>query len=215
MKLVYLLIPVLLFFCPSMGSADFTPIGPFTGDRSENFDAFGGGGGGHLTLDIFDAAVTLNMLTDGGAIKLEFGSTLIVGGQSDTVSPRSAPTMMGQLGILEWNFNTPVSQFGGYFENNSFADHVEFEFYGGGGQLLASVTGNTLASADTWTWNGWESDTPIYRAVSTGNNAALLNGFIWYDDMQITFAQVPEPTAGLVLAGAALLGVTRRRTRTP
>lgn len=192
--------------------ADFTETGPFVGDLSENFDSFGGGGGGFLTLDIFEGAVTLNNLTDGGAIKLEFGSTLIVGGRSDTVRPRSRPTFMGQIGVMEWVFNRPVSRFGGYFENNSFEDHVNFDFFDANNNLIQSVEATNFWASDTWTWNGWQSNRPIYRAVSAGNNETLLNGFVWYEDMEIEFAAIPEP-AGMALLPLVAWGIAGIRRR--
>ena len=204
---------LILVWPVSFCQGDFGPIGPFTGDRSENFSSFQGGGGGFLSLDIFGDAVTLFNLTDGGAIKIEFQSTLIYQGQSDTVVPRSQPVFMGQLGTMEWQFHQPVSKFGGYFENNSFADNVNFQFFDANDNLIADAVGTTLWASNQWTWNGWESDVPIYRAVSTGNNNALLNGFIWYDDMQIQFATIPEPTQFAGLGLAVLCGIlVRRRT---
>ena len=194
--------------------ADLVSTGPFTGDKSETFSSFGGGAGGYSSLDIFDGDVTITNLTDGGAVKIEFSSTLIFQGRSDTVVPRSFPVFMGQIGIMEWTFHQPVSAFGGYFENNSFEDDVLFDFYDRNGALIDSVVASNPWAADRWTWNGWESDTPIHRIVSTGNNATLLNGFVWYDDMEIRFSTVPEP-GSLTLAGICIFGglLTCRRTR--
>ena len=210
MKISTLFCSMILIWPVSFCQGDFGPVGPFTGDRSENFSSFQGGTGGFLELDIFGDAVTLFGL-DGAAIKIEFQSTLIFQGRSDTVVPRSQPVFMGQLGIMEWQFNQPVSKFGGYFENNSFADDVTFEFFDVNDDLIAEVVGTTMWSSDVWTWNGWESDVPIYRAVSTGNNDVLLNGFIWYDDMEIQFATIPEPTHFTVLGLALVLGTNFRR----
>ncbi|MGI9519215.1 MAG: hypothetical protein ACR2NP_19340 [Pirellulaceae bacterium] len=211
----YTIAPVL--FCCLYASAGCTAniveTGPFTGDQSEDFTEFQGGAGGYQTLDIFGSAVTINNLTDGGAIKIEFSSTLIVGGQSDTVVPRSNPVFMGQLGILEWDFHQPVSRFGGYFENNSYSDNVTFEFFDVNDNLIGSVVGETLAASDMWTWNGWESTIPIHRAVSTGNAVTLLNGFIWYDDMEITFATIPEPASGLLAGLVVIAGCICRSRR--
>ena len=205
MKRSTLLCSMLMLWPLSISQADFTEIDPFIGDRFESFSAFQGGTGGFQSLDIFQDTVTLFNLTSGGAIKIEFSSTLIFNGQSDTVNPRSLPVFMGQLGVLEWHFHQPVSKFGGYFENNSFADDVTFEFFDVNDDLIASVSANNPWAANEWTWNGWQSDIPIHRAVSTGNNPTLLNGFIWYDDLRLQYApKIPEPSPflllGLVLA---------------
>jgi hypothetical protein len=207
---------LVLVFCglPAIAAADLVDVGPFTGDQSENFSSFPGGTGGFLTLDIFGGNVTVNNLTPGGAVKIEFSSTLISGGNMDTVIPRSAPVMMGQLGVMEWVFDTPVSMFGGYFENNSFVDNVTFEFYDANNNLIGTRLGITLAASGVWTWNGWQSDVPIHRIVSFGHNATLLNGFIWYDDMEIRFATVPEPATPAIAGLLASFGaIVRRRSR--
>jgi hypothetical protein len=123
--------------------------------------------------------------------------------------------MVGQLGIAEWTFATPVSEFGGYFENNSRFDNAVVDFYDNSGSLIDSLSATIPKGTPTWTWNGWRSDTPLQRLVMTGNDAGFLHGFIWYDDFEliVASASVPEPASWLLLATASLLSApwaTRR-----
>jgi hypothetical protein len=87
------------------------------------------------------------------------------------------------------------------------------DFYDRGRSLIGEVSATIPDAALTWTWNGWRSDTPIASIVIAGNDVGFFNGFIWYDDFQLTVSasSVPEPpscillaTAGLVLAARAI-----------
>ncbi len=189
--------------------ADITAVGPFVGDLSENFSSFPGGTGGLTSLDIFGGEVTL-FRGEGGSVKIEFSSER--GG--DLVVPRSSPVMLGQFGVMEWTFHTPISQFGGYFENNSRFDDIVISMYGANNQLIGTVSAHAPAAAQAWTWNGWHSDTPIHRLTTAGNDVVFLNGFVWFDDMEITFATIPEPSVGLpiLLISLAAMGWNRKRS---
>src|SRR5947209_3211738 len=111
------LLLVLAVAAPARGQ--LVPIGPFTGTYHENAENLGqGGAGGHAQLNVFQGFGLVRNTTPGGSIKLEFSSQL----GSDLVVPRSPQLMVGQIGISEWTFNTPVSRWGGYWENNSRFD---------------------------------------------------------------------------------------------
>jgi hypothetical protein len=177
-------------------------IDPFVGTSSENFDNTGVEGATQ-TLNVFGGLATIQNLTSGGALKVELSSSL------DGVQefPRSTPWMVGQLGIARWTFATPVSEFGGYFANNSRFPDAVIDFFDRGGSLIGELSATVPDAALTWTWNGWRSDTPIGSIVMTGNDVGFLNGFIWYDDFQLTVASaaVPEPASWALLATASLV----------
>lgn len=198
-----------VFAAVSQCDADIVDIGQFTGEKSENFDSFVGGTGGHSTLDVFDGNATL-VKGDGGSVKVELRSTR--GG--DTVNPRSAPNFGGQFAVMEWIFHTPISEIGGYFENNSRFDDIEVSFYDAQDQLIGTRTATAPKDAQSWTWNGWRSDVAIHRITTAGNDVEFLNGFVWYDDMEINFAPqaIPEP-AGCALACLIVVPLITRRRR--
>ena len=176
-------------------------IDPFVGTNSENFDNTGVEGATQ-TLNVFGGLATIQNLTSGGALKVELSSSL------DGVQefPRSPQWMVGQLGIAEWTFATPISEFGGYFANNSRFPDAVVDFYDRAGALIGEVSATIPDAPLTWTWNGWRSDTPIGSVVISGNDAGFLHGFIWYDDFQLTVAasSVPEPASWALLATACL-----------
>jgi hypothetical protein len=181
-------------------SADITPIGSFVGDASDNFDQ-------HTTimteqsLPVFDSMGTLENLSAGGAIKVEFSSQFL-GHQVVSITGM----MAGQLGVAQWVFNTPAVRFGGMWENNSGTDDATVEFYDVNDNLIDTVIADVPFGVG-WTWNGWESDVPFTRIVVTGNG--VVNGFLWYENMQVTF--VPAPPAGAMLLLAAFGSRRRRR----
>lgn len=165
------------------------PVGPFAGEMSESFNY------SSVTalesLPVFDEAGALTVDLDqspDGAIKIEWSSQFL----GKTVTPIS--TMMGgQLAIANWTFDEPVSHFGGWWENNSGEDDATVSFYDVNDQLIdTAVATIPFMPPQGWTWNGWTSDVPIARIEVVGNG--VVNGFIWYENMQIITA--PQGTPG-------------------
>ena len=121
------------------------PIGPFVGTNSENFDNTGVDGATQ-TLTVFGGLATIKNLTAGGALKVERSSSL----DGVLQVPRSDPWMVGQLGIAQWDFARPVSQFGGYFANNSHFNDTVVDFYDPSSSLIGSLTATIPNTAETW-----------------------------------------------------------------
>ena len=123
--------------------------------------------------------------------------------------------MLGQIGITQWDFHTPVSRFGAYFENNSRFDDVVVDFYDSNYNLIGTRTATSAIDSQTWTWNGWESDIPIARIVTTGNDTDFWGGFVWFEDAELSFAAIPEPSGLIVIAamGFAVVNTRKRRLR--
>ena len=183
-KTLLVVVSLLTFSTVNSASADITPMDPFTGHRFEDFTSLLGSPIHVQTVEIFDGFVTVNNLTSGGSILVASGSSL--GG--DQVNAYSSPLAIAQLGITEWVFHEPIVRFGAYFENNSHVDDAVIEFFDEAGNLMSTQEITVSASGQTWVWNGWDSGQPIHRAVVTGNNQTFLNGFIWFDDVQISHA---------------------------
>ncbi|MCC6908635.1 MAG: hypothetical protein IT430_11880 [Phycisphaerales bacterium] len=181
---------------------DVIAIGPFTGMAADTFNQYNNTMAEQV-LPVFGGLGVIRNMTQGGAIKVEWGSQF----SGKWVYPRSG-MMMGQLGIGQWEFDVPVTRFGGWWENNSGVSDATIAFYDAQDLLLGERNATIPFQQSGWTWNGWESDVPIHRIVVTGRG--VLNGFLWYEDMQIDY--VPTPGSLLVLAGIGA-AAARRRSR--
>jgi hypothetical protein len=200
--LTFSLLFAALCISPAARGGMVTPIGPFQGALSDDFNSYNIFA--YQQLSIMGGAATVSNLTPGGALKIEFSSSL--GGR--LVVSHSPPRMLGQLGISEWDFDQPLADFGGYFANNSRFDDARVDFFDGNGALIDSVTATVpiAQSSQDWHWNGWHSDVPIKRFVVTGNDTGFANGFIWFDDVQANQSPVPEPSS-LCLAWSGLVAM--------
>ncbi len=178
----------------SSDASTLSKVDPFPGTASEGFDHLGITGA-QQKISILGGMATVSNLTHGGALKIERSSSL----DGVLVTPRSPPSMLGQLGISEWVFKTPVIRFGGYFQNNSRFDDAIVDFYDVDNGLIGSMTASVPKNLRAWTWNGWQSEVPIHRMVVTGNDVVFLNGFIWFDDVRVTAA--PPPPCTIICPG--------------
>jgi hypothetical protein len=186
-----------------VAAAQVTPIEPFVGEKSDPLNY-------PFTLiaaeiPIFGGQAKMQS-HDGVATYIHLLASSTLGG--DPVTPRTGARILGFTqgpGILL--FDPPVRQFGSYFNNNSAADDGTADFYGVDGELLASLSVDIPVQGNVWTWNGWESSEPISRVVLTGNG--ILNGFLWTDDLELSY--VPEPGGALALGVAAVWLLRRRR----
>jgi hypothetical protein len=185
----FVLLVLTLSFPPS-ACGGVIPIGPFRGSLSENFDALIGGQGGHPEVTILGGYATVRVHSGDGSMKVEYYSNL--GGRA--VAPHSPPVMMGQICVSEWDFDRPVTAFGAYFANNSRFDDARFDFYGEDGGLIDSVA-VTVPNSGVWSWHGWKSSVPIKLILITGNDEEFLNGFIWFDDVQVTPSPIVDPAS--------------------
>ena len=172
-----------LVLLTEMAFADVTSVEPFEEHAFENFTSLIGTPVHVGSVSVFNDTVTVTNLTDGGSIFVSSGSSL--GG--DQVNAYSSPLAIAQLGISQWDFSEPIVRFAAYFENNSAVDDAVIEFFDSEDNLMGTEVVTVSASGQQWVWNGWESGTPIHKIVVTGNNNNFLNGFIWFDDVEISF----------------------------
>ncbi len=184
-----------------LASAGITAIDPFTGELSDNLSypstAI------VPSFDIFEGAGSLNSF-DGVTTSIHY--LLRDNFSGDLVTPRTGGHILGfTTGPATFVFDTPLERFGAYFENNSGGDDALVEFFDTSGALIGSAIADTDADLQDWTWNGWESDTGIASIRVTGNG--IIDGFLWFDDLQAT--PIPAPT-GLALLGLGTLGLARR-----
>jgi len=180
-------------------TAAVNPIAPFVGGMRE-------------PLNFTNTRISADQPIFGGAAHLvsHDGNTYIHLLLGDTfngvnVSPRTGSYILGWTeGPGIFLFNPPVTQFGAYWANNSGTNGATASFFAADNSLLGTQPA-TDPSGGTWTWNGWQSTTPISRIVvsSTG----VLNGFIWFDDLEAT---VPAP-ASVALPALSFAWLNRRR----
>ncbi len=173
-------------------------IGPFNGDASESFEGFPFGGSS--SLPIFGGA---------GFMQPAFitsASTFM----GSTISAHSPIRFSHVTGPVQFTFAEPIEAFGGYIATNSGASGGTVELYGLDDQLIDVVALDVtfVPGPAPYTWNGWLSDVPITRVRFSSNG--VLNGFLGFDDLEVSFV-IPAPGGALLLLPGAL--VTRRRRR--
>jgi len=184
-------------------AADVVPIGTFSGEFHEplNFSNTNIS----ASQPIFGGRAHLNSAHSQTSIHLLLGDTFA----GDTVTPRTGSYILGWTeGPGNFVFDTPVTRFGGYINNNSGANDAVVRFFDAAGLLMATLNATTPAPGNVWVWNGWESTVGIGRIEVTGNGT--LQGFLWFDDMEMT--TIPAPgTACAALAVVSLAAARRRR----
>jgi hypothetical protein len=183
--------------------AAVTPVGPFTGHFTDTFNQYTNTNA-VAQLDVFSGNGVIRRVGTEGSIKVEWSSQL----GNDLVVPLSG-MMIGQLCIADWVFDAPAIRFGGWWENNSGISDAQVEIFDAADNLLGAPVADVPVTAQQWTWNGWESDTAFSRVRVTGRG--LINGFIWYENMQLTFA--PEPGAAFTGCATGTLALRRPRRR--
>lgn len=128
--------------------ADVIAIGPFTGMAADTFNQYNNTMAEQV-LPVFGGLGVIRNMTQGGAIKVEWGSQF----SGKWVHPRSG-MMMGQLGIGQWEFDVPVTRFGGWWENNSGVSDAIVAFYDAQNLLLGERNATIPFQQSGWTWNG-------------------------------------------------------------
>ena len=181
-------------------SADVIPIGQFSGDMFEGFEAIGSPGGYPGPFEIFDGQAVMD---DDLAHTVMIAYSLYSGITEESIYPYNG-NLMGGLptgwGYIE--FDTPVVDFGGYIGTADNLTGTTFTFKDDAGAVIDTLP-VTLTLAE-WTWCGWHSDTPIARIEILGNTSPGLG--LTFDDLR---ANVPEPTSlSLLVIG---VGLARRR----
>ena len=104
------------------------------------------------------------------------------------------------------NFQSPVSDFGGYWGYATEYPAAIFNFYDSLGSLIGteSFTYVSPNNDGSLQWQGWHSTIPISSVVYSGH-------WVANDSLRITV--VPEPgTNALLLCGAVIVGVSVRLT---
>ncbi len=171
-------------------AADVTPIGAFTGDATETFEAVAPPGGYSGPMSIFEGAATMrDTLANTCVIAFSWQ-----GAGPDQLLPFNGNLMGGTVaGSTLFTFDPPVSSFGGYMSTVFAAP--------GGSAIFRDASGNEIATLDypvvpfAWTWIGWTSTTPLGSVELIGAGVPGFGG--QFDDLQIAYgAECPADLSG-------------------
>jgi hypothetical protein len=195
-----------IMIAATSGTAAVNPIGPFSGDYSENFEDIAPPGGLPGPADIFmeqatvddTLAHTLVLATVTSAAETDWENFFPYDG-----------FLMGLVptGWCAFEFDTPVLEFGGYFGTASIMSDGFISFYDEDGGLLETQDFDIPALA--WDWYGWSSDVPIGRIEIHGHSTP--GKPLVFDNMELT--QVPAPGVMAVLSIGLGVPAMRRRMR--
>ncbi len=189
-------------------AAQIVPIGPFTGQQSDGFEAQSTGpyvvcAPGRVfnnTADLCDATGAAGVFVSGG-----IGSTC-------SITPHSGSHLFGCFHPSEFTLDQPASRFGGYFgtvggqggNGGGFA-----EFYDGNGALLAAMA-ITAPDNCSWTWNGWQAslgeEFSRVKIVSNATYPPNFQGLMEMDDLEIDYGGLCLPSATYCVAKTNSLG---------
>ncbi len=219
MKRIVLALIATLPMCIPAQAALFTRIDPFSGTYMEGFENTYYGP--FKKSEMFEGQAMLVSSLNSTTISVTqawFYRDSQSGEILDTVTAHTGRQFMGSFrGGVQWLFDTPAAQFGGYFsrlmvpDENSQPRNEEtalVEFFDADDNFIGSDT-ITAPFSGQWTWTGWSFQIPAGRIVVTGNGVAgdlLHEGLVMHDDMQYT--PVPEPMTFmlLVVGGVCLRG---------
>jgi len=187
MRATFLRLSALSLCLAASAAAQITPVGPFTGDQSEGFEATGAQG--------FVACLPNRVFNNSGDLcGANGGSNLLVSsgwGFRCSISPNSGARFFGSAGDpAKYTFDQDITSFGGYFGTNSWEAgnptnaFVSVEFYARGGAPIGTVTANVTPDCQ-WTWNGWTSTVGVAEIIV--RNSIFGGAFVDMDDMEIRF----------------------------
>lgn len=187
----------------ALASAAIVPVGPFVGDQREPLNIAGSSIVSDFT--IFAGQAHLRSF-DGVSTSIHYLFSDSLGG--DAVNPRTGSHILGfTQGPGNFTFSPAVTRFGAYWNNNSGTNDATVRFYDNTNTLIDTQIATDPAPGTAWTWNGWESTgAAIARIEVTGNG--VLNGFLWFDDLEKS--SVPAPQSACLLAIAAAISRRRR-----
>ncbi len=191
------------FAAAGTAHATITSTGPFSGDAFETFEAIASPGFVNGPIDIFGGqGQGYDTFANGTMIALNLFSFV----SNTEVLPYNGNLMGGSVtGVYTFEFETLVSDFGGYFNTADEIGPTSVEFYDAGDNLIESVSASFPLGS--WNWHGWHSDDGFAKVIVKGSPAP--NFPITFDDLQVTF--VPAPGAAALLALGGIAGVRRRR----
>ena len=191
----------------SLVSAQVSPVGPFTGTHSEDFNDQNNPSSFDTCLPdrVFDDLADLCTFGDDPDPSLAF--TL---GQACSMQPFEGAKQYWSNCPNEIIFDKPPARFGGYFATVSGTANGTARFYDTGDNLVSTQT-ITYPGLCTWTWNGWSFAGPIGRIELEGG-FYLIKGDPYYtmsiDSMEVDFAGPCLATSGMIASQNGTVAVS-------
>ena len=164
------------------GSAcgQIAPVGPFTGQMSENLDTIPYQSFPRTIVGFFNSTVTANAIGGSQGLSITGGWGFFCG-----INPRTGNRLFGATGqvVVEWVFDTPVRRWGAYLGTNADAPDAEIQFFDANGALLGTQIA-AVPLCGIWTWNGYESTGAPIKSI-TVRALHQFGGHIMHDDMEL------------------------------
>ncbi len=198
--------------------AVITPVGPFTGDYSENFESFtvqSVSGAGATALDqspIIGGLAKLQAANESG-IYQNSGTTFSLGGSTAKVGTvnggdRAFGAQMGSPGVVF--FTEPVFKFGGYFGGynggaGSPLSTITATFFDFDGNFLGQETINYTDATGNLVWAGWDSTVGIGTISFTDADPTFQFDQFAMDDLQVVVPEMENWIVGCLLGGLVAL----------
>lgn len=166
----------------SAASAQFTAVGPFTGNTQEGFETQDLSGG------VFPVCIADRVFAGQADLCAEngSGSAHITGGWGFgcSIQEQEGTRLFGCTGgPALYTFDTGVTRFGGYFgTNNPSASNGTIDFLDASGGVLHSDV-LTFVNDCTWNWHGWDTGGALVSAIRVTSNYSS-GGYAMMDGMQ-------------------------------
>ena len=195
---------LLLAVSSSTALAAVTPIGEFTGNISEGFENVAPPAGYPTPLTVFGGVATMDdQLAHFNVIAFSWQ------GPAGSYGPYNGNLFEGSVaGSTLITFNTPMSQFGGFFITSGTLPDGQAIFRDASGFVIDTVP--MSITPVVWNWQGWSSDVPFSSIELISANTPGIG--IQSDDLQATFAPEPASMSLLALGAIALAGVRAVRS---
>lgn len=167
-----------------LAQAQLTPIAPFAGAHSEDFEAQSG------QLNV--VCIQERVFADRADLCCAFGngcSIVDVASSAAMSTPKSGAQMFHADVVVTLTFDRPVRRFGGWFASD-WVDAGTASFVDTSGQTFAyqpfQMTPCTAGCA--WTWNGWDVGSgPPITAIWL-DTATATGGHFELEDLELDFA---------------------------
>ncbi|MEQ9097058.1 MAG: GC-type dockerin domain-anchored protein [Phycisphaerales bacterium] len=163
---------------PALALAQVTPVGPFTGDLQEGFDALPGGF--PASHPVFDG--TAEMISTGGSMHTTTGWSFMC-----VIRPFEGSRLAASAGgFVIYEFTDEVGMFGGYFGTNADTSGPDAtaRFLDASGALVDEAVIEINPDC-AWNWNGWEVAGGVTTIEIEG--AVFGGAFVQMDAMELTY----------------------------